>query len=312
VKEFKKASGFVPATTEKEAKARLNALLTKGMRDELYLKSPGMRYTHQKGMALGKVPKMSLELQNAMLERMEQFEIRCKNLGIPMLRGTEGANKYAMSMGDGVLGINTKYQEGNIARTTEKQLESHRASIENFNKFKATTESKLAQLEKDIKRGNTEFSGIDLEWAARYKAQLLRDLKNQNDSLAYYEKKIAALESKDFDWWAIYPGKKPSVSSELYRGGKEKVWSDLDHEFAHHIHDKLDVNRAYAYREKTPLEQRIENIKGKTYPTTYSAKNSKEWFAENYSLYMNGQEKAVDPAALSLVKEIAKRQDGLT
>jgi len=305
----------VPATTEKDARERLNALLTKGMHDKLYSNSPGMRFTHQKGMLIGKSPKMSLELQNAMLERMEQFEVRCKNLGIPMLRGTEGSgsSKWAMSMGDGILGINIKYEERCISKSVVGQIESHKASIENFVRFKASAESKLAQLERDIARGNTESSGIDLEWAAKFKAQLQRDIKNQGETIAYYEKKIAALDSKEtFDWWATNPGKKPSVSSELYIDGKQKVFSDLDHEFAHHIHDKLDVDGFYKSRERTPLEARIEHIEGKTYPTTYSAKNSKEWFAENYSLYMNGQEKAVDPAALSMIKEIVKRQEGNT
>lgn len=301
--------GFTPAKTEAEARKRLVALANKGVIDPLYNLTPGNRYRHNKDQAPGKVAKMSLELSNLVLQKLEEFEGRCKNLGIPALRAVvrEGRSGAAASMGDGMLGLNLKYQESHAIETIAKRIERENEAITSYKERIKQYEDRLTQWHKNPQ------AWTDPKLLQQETERVKDWIKGLEEAIRSREKDIEGLKSDNWDWFAQNAGQKPQVGTSIFRDGKEKVFSDLEHEFGHHIHMKLDAKRFYSWRESTPTEARIQAIPNKTYPTVYSKKESHyahEYFAENYSLYMMGQKEHCDPAVIPLIEEIVKRQKG--
>jgi SPP1 gp7 family putative phage head morphogenesis protein len=106
-------------------------------------------------------------------------------------------------------------------------------------------------------------------------------------------------------------GKRPSTAKEYYSSLKERRLSTLWHEFGHHIHQQLRVETVAEYNDP-PLEATLQDNFKKTprseriLPTTYSATNSKEYFAECYSLFKMGKIDKVPPDMLELIQKIDK------
>jgi len=53
-----------------------------------------------------------------------------------------------------------------------------------------------------------------------------------------------------------------------------------------------------------PVESRIDKIKNRMSPSRYGDTNSKEWFAENFAAYFNGNRYIVDPSFVEIIKEL--------
>ena len=81
----------------------------------------------------------------------------------------------------------------------------------------------------------------------------------------------------------------------------DRMRSILYHEFAHQVHQMKKVEwrkadfGAFGYEHKVPVEEALFKlrVKGKG-ASRYSDKNTKEWFAENFSLYHMGKLDLVD------------------
>ena len=74
----------------------------------------------------------------------------------------------------------------------------------------------------------------------------------------------------------------------------------LYHEFGHQVHQMK--NKTSANWDIPPIEKTMlgKNINGGA--TRYSTSNTKEWFAENFSLYHMGKEKLVDPKFIEFLE----------
>ena len=82
------------------------------------------------------------------------------------------------------------------------------------------------------------------------------------------------------------------------------------HEFGHHVHqmkyvtkDTLDYGTKYIPKVEKELTQLTDRFIMKT-PTNYAKTNSKEFFAENFSLYSMGKTDLVDPKFIKLIEEL--------
>ena len=114
------------------------------------------------------------------------------------------------------------------------------------------------------------------------------------------------------DWYRSKLGRKWSVS-EHREAGFERFRSTVYHEFGHHVHQmyKVDLEKwndtigRGRYRGYIPpVESRIDKIKNRMSPSRYGDTNSKEWFAENFAAYFNGNRDIVDPSFVEIIKEL--------
>lgn len=335
---------FTPATDIKEAKKRIRALITRGNLNPVW-QLPGragvIRYKRfaKDGANIGKVKEYSLELSNIVIKKLEEFELRCKNLGIPPIRGlcSPQSSKFAGQAGDGLLGLNIKVQEDRLSlASTKSSLSVYEDMVKTYKEAIAKVEKELAEVRQIAiaqarARGYGELTpykfdevveSITMQATTQQKARLI-ELK---ETLAKREATVAKLRKKiaeePIDWHKENPGKTPYVSSELYYKREQKVISDLEHEFAHHIHEQIDLDpnniaEYSSFRRTTGLEPIIEeayirqsgpNYIKDAYPTLYSNSNSREWFAENYTLYMMNRKDLVSPLAKPIIEEIIERQ----
>ena len=80
----------------------------------------------------------------------------------------------------------------------------------------------------------------------------------------------------------------------------------LYHEFAHTVHQmkNMTARKNFGLETDVPIEQalikKVKNISGGA--TRYSSTNTKEWFAENFSLYHMGREELVDPKFIEFLE----------
>ena len=88
----------------------------------------------------------------------------------------------------------------------------------------------------------------------------------------------------------------------------DRMRSILYHEFGHQVHQMKNVEwakAAFGYDHKVPIENAlnkfIPRIK-KSSASIYSDKNTKEWFAENFSLYHMGKKDLVDPRFIEFLE----------
>ena len=113
----------------------------------------------------------------------------------------------------------------------------------------------------------------------------------------------------DFKW--KFRGKKydrPFGVDHYLDNDLEMLRNTMYHEFGHHVHqmkfvDKSTTNYGVGFTPK--VEQQIVQLTGKKYPSNYAKTNNKEWFAENFSLYENGNRKdLIDPQFIKLIEEL--------
>ena len=90
----------------------------------------------------------------------------------------------------------------------------------------------------------------------------------------------------------------------------DKFRNILYHEFGHQVHQMKNMtikpkgSGEFGFIAKIPIEEaltkKVKNINGGA--TRYSSTNTKEWFAENFSLYHMGREELVDPKFIEFLE----------
>lgn len=92
----------------------------------------------------------------------------------------------------------------------------------------------------------------------------------------------------------------PYTTEAYFENGVEKAISTMEHEYAHHIHQQLFVRGDIGRLNDPPLERWLKHHYNKLDITnrannvsTYSIKNHKEWFAENYAMWRAGKKNYV-------------------
>ena len=106
----------------------------------------------------------------------------------------------------------------------------------------------------------------------------------------------------------------------------DKARATIYHEFGHHIHQTIGLNKAFKYSKERgryvdfsgnsamPIEDElVEKIFGKrnTMPSKYADRNGKEYFAENFAMYFMGRKEQVSPDIKELIERIMRQQNGI-
>ena len=179
---------------------------------------------------------------------------------VPRIREITASRRMSAiaSMGDGMLTVNPKYFE-NVLNT---KVFTNMVNEDNLSNFKLGT---------DVSKEIVKFpKRVTLEEYRRIKATHIR----------------------------------PHNAFNYFTDELDKVRNILYHEFGHQIHqmrfiEKADVIKEYLeneYRFISPIEKKLASIRIKgTSATRYTEKNTKEWFAENFSLYVMDKKDLVDP-----------------
>ena len=121
---------------------------------------------------------------------------------------------------------------------------------------------------------------------------------------------------------------RPRNASEYHDDVLDQIRSTIFHEFGHHLHQTKGLwrmkewpkNRNDDFGRESPWEKEIRNMKAQTRgdhnargervnfnsPSRYGETNSKEWFAENFSLWASGgKDDLLDPDFVILIKRLS-------
>ena len=280
--------------------------------------------------------KQKVELTDEALAIVEQavkeVDELAKRFKVPKINSivVGHSRRASASMGDGFLFLNAnrfnsdakKTSKANPNRLTEKE----RAEFD-------LKEKELERLELEIenfyKKKPTELGGSYTEWYQEIGK--LRATRNElRDSYQNLKEKSGFKKPISSSFKRGSKKDKPYTASEYYDNGVDKSRSTIYHEFGHHIHQTVGLNKAYSYNKKNgkyenylnedvnPIEAELRKDfgtkrerKATDTATEYSEANSKEWFAENFSLYFMGKKELVSPQAKQLIERIMKEQNGI-
>ncbi len=103
---------------------------------------------------------------------------------------------------------------------------------------------------------------------------------------------------------------KPFTTDGYFQEADDRLKTTLWHEFGHHIHQQFKVASEIEYLSP-PLEKKLveftrRNKATLVIPSRYAATNSKEFFAESYSLYRLNRKDLIDPDFLTFIDQIER------
>ena len=226
------------------------------------------------------------------LDQLADFYKISRIRGITSIRGNSTAN-----MGAGNIGLKKDYfDNGKSSRFRGFSRLQNREIVKERNINKFNQNLNFEELSK-YKIGETKF----------YKVNNPTKMQ-KNDGFVYhgvsdYEKPADISKYKD-----VVP---ENIINDVVMAQKRSV---AYHEFGHHVHQTLETTvdnaltekkLAIFYRKAVQSRKQKELLaQGKTslYPSRYSQKNSKEWFAENFSAYHMGRNEIVSPEWLEFYK----------
>jgi hypothetical protein len=244
---------------------RLQKQITKNAKDERY--DVGSRFrTSNVGKVTG-VEKLDDEIASQLNSIMQELDELAELYNVPKLRSiTVTAKKRAlMAMGDGNLYINPKYfNRKNVDASTQRSFRNALFGEGAYNK-----ESRLAD--------DYVFN-------------------NKNKSKQFISRIKKERKTKPDTW------ERPHNAFYFFEEEMDKFRNIAYHEFGHQVHQMK--NKTIGLWDFAPIEdalrQKVKSINGGA--TRYSNANTKEWFAENFSLYHMGREELVDPKFIEFLE----------
>jgi len=244
---------------------------------------------------------MPIDLANVTNKKAIEFAQRCDKAGIAPLRSVANRSKSSAiaSMGDGVLAVSGRYAE-DMAKLKSPEI----ALKEAREGWKASLDYHQSVVDK---YDTLEKRALYKETIDEAKKEIRRLKKLLKDDAAGLERIGRAASS-----WK--PGDSDSLkpfNAEAYFASNEQKWEMvLENEFAHHIHQMIDVTDVGSY-EHPPLEARlIKMFKNRgTSASLYGEgqgvnRPPMEWFAENRGLWKMGRADLVDETIKPLMKEL--------
>ena len=224
-----------------------------------------------------------------------------------------------MSMGDGNLSISAGYWN---AKTQAAFLDD-KEIVDKILKQRATN----AVLEKDFEllreklRDAKTIYFADRSNFAEYKV-ISKEYNAKIDAINRGRKKVAKLEAsvqvKPASTWKVGDDLvgRPYGADEYFQDNIDKFNNVFTHEYGHLLHQEYNRVGNEVGGIPTPVERYLDSLffkKGtrqrngeRIFPTEYSEYNSKEWFAESFSLYNMGRKDLVDPKIINFLDEVAK------
>ena len=228
------------------------------------------------------------------------------------LRGVRstGGRGALMSMGDGMLSVNTDYinktalQSVGISDSAAKKLASDKERLESLKTELVVEREALAGLRQRVRDGATELT-------AEYRASAVA-FNKKIDATNRLNKKIQKLSvptqtTNEASTWRVGDdlADRPYNAFYYLETPIDRIRNTVAHEMAHHIHQQ------YAVSTFTDLHKpRVEGILDKLWrqkgvtrvaPSKYSDTNSKEWFAEAFALYEVDRKDLIDPRLERLI-----------
>jgi len=243
---------------------RLQKQITKNAKDSRY-NTTTMFNESNVGKVLG-VEKLDDEIASQLSSIMEELDELSNLYDVPKLRSinVNSKGRALASMGGGSLKINPKY----------------------FNK--KTKNQDIIKRQRNALLGKGAYEG-EQNLANKYK---------RTDKIS---KEIA----KKPDTWV-----RPHNSFYFFENEIDRFRSVLYHEFGHTVHQMKNRPLNQPLWKQSPIEELMEDKtfdEGRKFykngSTRYSATNTKEWFAENFSLYHMGREDLTDPRFIQFLEE---------
>lgn len=230
-----------------------------------------------------------------------------KKLKLPGLRGIalynsdfEEMDKSFAAFGDGVMWFNPK----EIGRLNLEE-DTHDGMV------KTERERIIAQQEVIDEITAVEESMREPGKLGKYEKSVAR-IKN---AVARYDDGDDSLMPWNYSKDNVEEGIRPSNCIHYFNTPEERMQCVIYHEMGHAVHQLYGVRNLDRYEATmwnnnsySPFEKEVAKTMysrdGAFLPSTYSIKNPKEWFAENFALYKMGRHDCVDDKALDLFKKM--------
>jgi len=255
-------------------------------------------------------------------DNIDRLHYQCDNLKIPRLRGIvadKNTKAGLASMADGILAVTPDMFRNDPDSEVDLRLSRNQERLNYINNKINSLES-FIQIDKEKWTKNNPSlvnSGMKFEESTFYKTgyswpKEINEYKSEKNNIMA---RINDLNTKKtnaliYTWKPGMPDSEKPFGVSEYFPFEQSPKLLLDHEFGHHIHQLYGVKNAKSYATP-PLEKKIDQIYKKSekdgtliVPSKYAASDHQEWFAESYSLYVNGRNDLVTPGLIDLFKKI--------
>ena len=248
--------------------------------------------------------------------KLAELQNRSARLGLPPLRAINALNASQMkkanvmaSMGDGVLTFNAK----SFNRYFAGWVDEVKHYDEKCRQFMKQGNELLPRIEKQFGKRSAQYRVLKEQIDMRA-AELTRIKEGTWTGPAFGggTEEISKWRPKVGGSKVPHGSMKPHNADAYFDNQIERGYVTMDHEYAHHIHQQLFVSSRYS-AGNPELEQWLVTQFAKTNTafnaTRYAVKSEfaregKEWFAENYSLWKNGRKGLVDPRLRGLMERL--------
>ena len=277
---------------------------------------------------------------------MKELDELAKRFKVPRLNGiVVGKQSYGGAMGDGQLFLNAtlvnKRANTRVARPvtlTQEEQRRYNATVKEIEEIRIELrdhEKKMPKIEMDEfgklmitdKYRKWETKDNEIRERLRNANGSIEDLSDKRGFIGYRTSKHKLGKQKD-------NAPKPQVADEYFDNGVDRIRNLMYHEFGHHIHQTVGINKAvrrkgikkqkgkdnlsYGYVDKNDkwastvepeLGDLFPDLPYSNIPSDYAVTNEYEWFAENFSLYFMDRKDLVDPKAITLIERIMRNQN---
>lgn len=275
---------------------------------------------------------------------LDNTNAMARKFGVPPLRkivGIPSSGRASMNMGDGVLGINAKYN----LRFFRKAKHKRRQFREGGDTYHELEYISLADdLDSDFGDDLSGHFAVDKSIAEAKGgvfagAHTREKYKKWFDENAEYGKnrdgsidktQISRKSYDDAQKWVR--DNMPYTADAYLDDGIDRFLSSFYHEFGHNVHQQygLDFRSLSAWRAShrggtfltsTPVEDMInelsENIYKRLTPQSlatsrYGLTQDVEWFTENFALWTVGRDDLISPDFIQLIEDLLAEADNFT
>ncbi|KQN09971.1 hypothetical protein ASE85_03305 [Sphingobium sp. Leaf26] len=312
-----------------DAQRHLTAQMAKNAADPRYDPVPEFRAVKPEHFGKATFPTGFSDASASMIRAiMPEVDAITDRFNIPRLRGMRQVGGPVANMGDGLLGMNPHYFNGFASKIGDAgdgggaAVKKRDDLISQMKAVKTELEDVRARMLKAKEAGDRDRA-FDLyarqtELAREYNA-LIKPFNKVSKEIS--RAKVGASETVT-SW---KPGDdaaaQPQVTTD-YFSGMDRARDVIFHETGHHLHQMYGKQGRRSRNNLPPLEVEIERVFLRKYygvstvhqenaarqVSRYAKTNSKEWFAENFALYMMGRHDIVDQDVKEIIERLLDEQ----
>lgn len=251
---------------------------------------------------------------SAIVAVMDELDELAEKLNVPKLRGIKSirqTRKAAIAtMGDGVLGVNVK-----DFNRWSKGMGKPQLTPSEILKIQAPLRDKMDILEKEIDviavKGRKGGATIRAENLTAEEIQKYNDLaKAQNKLTIEWNSLEISAKTTTSNWkFGDKLKDRPHNAFEYYEDSFDRLRNTMFHEFGHQVHQQYQVQGRIGAYYSPPTERAMAGSTARSVSSSYGDKNTKEWFAENFSLWADNKLELVDERFKKIITSIVNNQD---